>query len=47
MSSDRKAVEYHVTFMVGERVSEAVMTKRELDECRSSCEVIEAVPISA
>ena len=47
MSSATKVVEYHVTYMIGERVSEAVMTQRELDECRASCEIIEALPIGA
>ncbi|MDY1219105.1 hypothetical protein ACM8BJ_23745 [Pseudomonas aeruginosa] len=47
MSSAPKAVEYHVTYMIGERVSEAVMTQRELDESRASCEIIEIHPIGA
>ncbi len=42
-----KAVEYHVTYLIGERVCEGVMTQRQLDECRASCEIIEALPIGA
>lgn len=39
-------MDYRVTYMIGERVSESVMNQRELDECRANCEVIEAVVIS-
>lgn len=42
-----KAVEYHVTYLIGERVREGIMTQRQLDECRASCEIIEALPIGA
>lgn len=34
MSSAPKAVEYHVTYMIGERVSEAVMTQHGLSPGR-------------
>ncbi|HBP1602270.1 TPA: hypothetical protein L5U90_003373 [Pseudomonas aeruginosa] len=42
-----KAVEYHVTYLSGERVREGVMTQHQLEECRASCEIIEALPIGA
>lgn len=38
-------MQYQVTYMIDERVCEAVMSQRELDECRSTCEVVEAVEI--
>lgn len=42
-----KSVKYHVTYLIGERVREGVMTQRQLEECRASCEIIEAQPIGA
>lgn len=38
-------MEFRVTYMIGERVRESDMNQRELEACRASCEVIEAVPI--
>lgn len=39
-------MQYKVTYMLGNQVRDAVMTQKELDECRSRCEVIEAVTVS-
>ena len=39
-------MQYKVTYMIGERVQEAIMNQRELDECRARCEVIEALVIT-
>ena len=38
-------MQYKVTYMIGERVREAVMSQRELDDCRARCDVVEAVLI--
>jgi hypothetical protein len=40
-------MQYNVTYMLGEKVRQSVMNQRELDECRSRCEVVEAVPVTA
>ncbi|MBA1203637.1 hypothetical protein G7009_18100 [Pseudomonas capeferrum] len=39
-------MQYKVTYQCGDKVRDAIMTQKELDECRSSYEVIEAVAIS-
>lgn len=39
-------MQYKVTYLLGDQVREAVMTQKELDECRSRCGVIEAVIVS-
>lgn len=42
-----KVLKYKVTYLIGERERQGVMTQRQLDECRASCQVIEALPIGA
>ena len=37
---------FHVSYIVGETVREAVMSQRELDECRARCEIVEAVAVA-
>lgn len=36
-------MQYKVAYQHGAEVRESIMTQKELDECRSRCEVIEAV----
>ncbi len=38
---------YKVTYMMGDKVREAVMSQGELDECRAGCEVVEAIPLTS
>lgn len=40
-------MQYNVTYIVigSEQVCEAEMSQRELDECRATCEIVEAVEI--
>lgn len=47
MIVENKPAEYRVTYMAGERLREAFMNQRELDDCRSRCEVIEAIRVGA
>ncbi|MEZ1440937.1 MULTISPECIES: hypothetical protein [Pseudomonas] len=39
-------MQYKVTYLLGGQVRDAVMTQKELDECRSRCEVTEATIVS-
>lgn len=39
-------MQYKVISHIGDEVSDSIMTQKELDECRSRCEVIEAVAAS-
>jgi len=45
-SKEKKAMSYRVTYVAGETVREAVMSQRELDVCRSRCEIVEAVAVA-
>lgn len=39
-------MQYKVTYLYGGQVSDAVMSQKELDECRSRYEVIEAISVT-
>ncbi|AXQ51125.1 MULTISPECIES: hypothetical protein [Pseudomonas] len=39
-------MQYKVSYLLGDKMRDAIMAQKELDECRTRCEVVEAVAVS-
>lgn len=38
-------MEYNVTYLRGEKERQSIMNQRELDACRATAEIVEAIPL--